>query len=118
MKESTFFLPYLTHCINEDLVKSESPDPLKLNEYLNNYLNDVLCGFRKTHSTQYVLTRLIQTLTIGLDNSGLVGTILMDLSKVYECLPRDLLIAKLEAYGLDNPSLNLVNGYLRFREKK
>ena len=30
MKESTFILPYLAHCVNEDLVKSEFPDPLKL----------------------------------------------------------------------------------------
>ena len=117
IKESTFFLPYLPHCVNEDLVKSEFPDPLKLNEYLNNYLNDLLCAFRKTHSTQYVLTSLIQTLEIGLDNSGLVGTILMDLSKAYDCLPCDLLIAKVEAYGLDKPSLNLGNGYLRLRKK-
>ena len=30
MKESTFILPYIAHCVNEDLVKSEFPDPLKL----------------------------------------------------------------------------------------
>ena len=30
IKESTFILPYLAHCVNEDLVKSEFPDPLKL----------------------------------------------------------------------------------------
>ena len=41
----------------------------------------------------------------------------MDLSKAYDCLPHDLLIAKLEAYGPDKPSLNLVNDYLRFREQ-
>ena len=53
--------------------------------------------------------RLIQSWKKELDNSGLVGTILMDLFKAYDCLPPDLLIAKLEAYGLDKPSLNLVN---------
>ena len=118
IKESLFFLPYLAHCVNEDLVKSGFPDPLKFCEYLNNYLSELLCGFRKTHSTQHILSRLIQTLKIGLDNSGLVGTILMALSKAYDCLPHDLLIVKLEAYGLNKHSLNLVNGYFRFREKK
>ena len=28
-------------------------------KYLNNCLNDLLCGFRKVHSTQYVLPRLL-----------------------------------------------------------
>ena len=32
----------------------------------------------------------------------------MDLSKVYGCLVQDLLVAKLEAYGLDMASLSLV----------
>ena len=64
------------------------------------------------------LPRLILSLKKGLDNSGLVGTILVDFSKAYDCLLHDLLIAKLEAYGLDKPSLNLVNGYLRFGKQR
>ena len=35
-----------------------------------------------------------------------------------DCLPHDLLIAKLEAYGLDNDSLNLLLDYLRFRKQR
>ena len=85
----------------------------QLYEYLNKYLNDLICGFRKAHSTQHILSRLIRSLEKGLDNSGLVGTILMDLPKAYDCLPLDVLIAKFEAYGLDKSTLNLVNGYLR-----
>ena len=33
-----------------------------------------------------------------LDNSGCVGAILMDLSKVYGCIQHNLLIAKLKEY--------------------
>ena len=87
-------------------------------EYLINYLSDLFCGFCKAHSTQHVLSRLIQSLKKELDNSGLVGTVFMDLPKAYDCLLHDLLIAKVEAYGLDNPSLNLVNDYLRFRKQR
>ena len=43
---------------------------------------------------------------------------LMDSQRKNDCLPHDLLIAKLEAYGLDKPSLNLVNAYFRFRKHR
>ena len=79
-------------------------------------MNDLLFGFHEAHSAQHVLSRLNQPLKKELDNSGLVGAILMYLSKAYDCLPHDLLIAKLEAYGPDKPSLTLVNDYLRFRK--
>ena len=36
----------------------------------------------------------------------------MDLSKAYDCVPRDLLVAKLEAYGVCKAALNLVSNYL------
>ena len=59
--------------------------------------------------SQNILSRII-------DISGLGETIYRT-SKVYDCLPHDLLIARLEAYGLDKPSLNLVNDYLFLKTK-
>ena len=53
-----------------------------------------------------------------LDTSGMVGTILMDLSKAYDCLPHDLLIAKMEAYGFDFNSLCLMHSYLDGRHQR
>ena len=37
-----------------------------------------------------------------------VGTILMDFSKAYDCLPHDLMVATLEAYDLARESLQLI----------
>ena len=36
----------------------------------------------------------------------------MNLSKPYDCIPHNLLIAKLEAHGLDKISLNILFDYL------
>ena len=53
----------------------------QLSEYLEKYLNSILCGFRKAHSTQHALFKLLQAWQEELDKGGSVGTILMDLSK-------------------------------------
>ena len=90
----------------------------QLYEYLENFLSELLCGFRKAHSTQHALFRLIQKWQEELDSGGYVGTILMDLSKAYDCLSHDLLIAKLEAYGLDVGSLNFLLDYLSLRKHR
>ena len=42
----------------------------------------------------------------------------MDLSKVYDCLPHDLMVAKLEAYGLPKESLQLISDYLSYRKQR
>ena len=81
-------------------------------------MNHLLCGFRKTHSTQHALFRLIQSWQKELDESGFVGTILMDLSKAYDCLPHDLMVAKLEVYGLAKENLHLISDYLSYRKQR
>ena len=48
----------------------------------------------------------------GLDENGMVATVLMDLLKAYDCIPHDLLIAKLNAYGIDSVRLLLISDYL------
>ena len=89
----------------------------QLGKYVDTFLNKLLCEFRKAHSTQHDLFKLLQRWQKELDNSGLVGTILMDLSKAYDCLPHDLIIAKFEAYGFSKSSLTLLLDYLTSREK-
>ena len=54
----------------------------QLHEYTETFLNKLLCGFRKAHSTQQALSRLLQKWKRELESSGIVRKILMDLSKV------------------------------------
>ena len=55
-----------------------------------------------------------------LDNGGSCGALLVDLSKAFDCIVHDLLLAKLSAYGFDYNSLKLINSFLsgrKFRTK-
>ena len=72
----------------------------QLSEYLEKYLNTLLCRFQKAHSSQNVLFKLLQAWQEELDKSGFLGTILIDLSKSYGSLSTDLLVSKYEAYGI------------------
>ena len=90
----------------------------QLKEYLGQYLNSLLCGFRKDHSTQHTLFRLLKKLLNELDTSGFVRTMLIDLSKAYDCLPHSLMIAKFQAYIIRKSGLNLLLSYLSNQKQR
>lgn len=92
-----------------------------LNDQILFFMNDILSPFvsayRKGYSTQHVLIRLIEEWKEALDNKNIVGAVLMDLSKAFDCIPHDLLIAKLNAYGFDKPALKYIYSYLKGRRQ-
>ena len=85
---------------------------------MKKFLNSLLSGFRKAHSTQHTSYKLLQVWQKELDQCGFVGTILMDLSKAYDCLAHNLMITKLEAHGLDMASFPLLKNYLANRKQR
>ena len=48
--------------------------------------------------------------------SGKVGAILMDLSKTFDCMSHELILAKLAAYGLGYHFLKFIHSYLTDRK--
>ena len=53
-----------------------------------------------------------------LDKSGHAGILLTDLSKAFDCINHELLIAKLHAYGFSLESLTFIQSYLSNRIQK
>ena len=68
-------------------------------------LSVLISAYRKFYSSNHVLMKIIEDWRKHLDDGNFVGTILMDLSKAFDFVPHDLLIAKLHAYGFDMNSL-------------
>ena len=77
-----------------------------------------LCGFRKGYNAQHALLRLKNKLNTSLDNKQNIGLFMMDLSKAFDCIPHNLLIAKLHAYGFAKNSLKLIYSYLEKRNQR
>ena len=73
---------------------------------------------RENYSTNLVLSRLIENWKKALDQKFLAGAVLMDLSKLFDCLQHDLPIAKLYAYGSSQKSVAFINSYLKRRKQK
>ena len=69
------------------------------------YLSPYLCGFRPGYSTQYCLHFMLEKWKKALDKKETATALISDLSKAFDCLNHELLIAKLHAYGFDKPSL-------------
>ena len=61
---------------------------------------------------------LIEKWKKSVDNGGTFGTLFTYLSKAFDCLPHELLTAKLDAYGFDKNTLKLVNSYLSNRKQR
>ena len=86
--------------------------------YVETFLSPFLCGYRKGYSAQHALLSMLEKWKISLDKGGgggYAGGVLMDLSKAFDTLNHDLLIAKLYAYGFGKNALKLIQSYLSDR---
>ena len=71
-------------------------------------------GFREKHSTTHaVLLSLTQSIKHSIDNGTFGYGIFLDLQKVFDTANHDILINKLEHYGMRGNDLNWLRSYRR-----
>ena len=76
------------------------------------------CGFKKGYATQDCLLAMVANCRKALDQGKEYGTLLIDLSKAFDCPLHELIVAKLHAYGFLIESLKLINSYLTERKPR
>lgn len=90
----------------------------QLVSYFDNIFHNFLAAFRSKFGCQTTLLRLIEDWKNALDRHEYVAAILMDLSKAFDCLPHDLIVLKLKAYGLSDTAAELMHNYLSNRKQR
>ena len=90
----------------------------QMSEYFELILSKFQCGFRTGYSAQHCLLAMLEKWKSAVDNKKTFGALLTDLSKAFDCLSHDLLLAKLNAYGFNLPALRLMQSYLSKRKQR
>ena len=76
-------------------------------------------GFRKSHGTQHSLIVILGKRKKALDKEdNIMSAIFMDLSKAFDTINNDLLLAKLKAYGFSKQALSFRCSYLKNRRQR
>ena len=90
----------------------------QITPFMDQFLSKYQCGFRKGFNAQHCFLAMLETWKKAVDNRKVFGALLTDLSKAFNCLPHDLIIAKRNAYGFSLPALNLIQNYLANRKQR
>ena len=72
---------------------------------MENVFSPQISAYRKSYNSHHAFIDLIEEWREYFDKDFAVGAVMTDLSKAFDCIPHDLLIAKLEACGLGEKAL-------------
>ena len=88
-------------------------------EYLNenNLLAEEQFGFRKYHPTEYAAIRLVDHISKEMEHGKTPGALYIDLSKAFDTLSFDIILYKLNYYGIAGTELQLLTNYLQNRKQ-
>ena len=87
----------------------------KLLSYINDILSDFVSAYRNKCSSNHMIFRLIEEWKEKLDKEYFARAVLMNLSKAFDCIPHDLLIATLNVCDFGRKSLVFFYSYLKRR---
>ena len=103
-------------CINKIFEKIISK---RIYNFLEKYnlLYEFQYGFRQGHSTSHALVEITDKIKFAMDNNEMTCGIFLDLSKAFDTVNHEILLYKLDHYGIRGPTLKLLKSYLSNRKQ-
>ena len=91
-----------------------------LSEFLHQHklLHKTQSDFRAQHSCETALTNMIDLWLNAIDNGKMIGTVLVDFKKAFDLVDHQILLNKLEIYGIKDEALQWFNTYLTNRKQQ
>ena len=90
----------------------------QMQTYFDNILSKYRCRLCKRFNAKHCLVSMIEKCKESVDNGGALDALMTDLSKAFDCLHHELLVAKLDAYRFDIKSVKLIQQYLSKRKQR
>ena len=106
-------LPVLSKVIEKHVHES-------LSDFLNQHelLHKTQSGFRAQHSCETALVNMIDLWLNAIDDSKMIGVVLVDFKKAFDLVDHQILLNKLEIYGIKDEALQWFNTYLTSRKQQ
>jgi len=92
---------------------------VQLKDYLydHQFISNVQSAYTKNHSTTTALHKVLSDVLDGINNNETNAMCFIDLQKCFDTIDRDILLKKLEQYGIRDGSLNWFKSYLKYRKQ-
>ena len=90
----------------------------QLSFYFDEFFSKFLSYFRRNHSYETVLIRLVEDIKQHLDEGKVVCLLQTDLSHAFDCIPFNFFVSKLHACGFSIPPCELIFNYYYGRKQR
>ena len=91
---------------------------IQIENFMKDKLSKLLTGFRKNPNTQHCLVNMLEKGKNTLDKGGFVCVIFMYLTKAFNTINHDFLIARLGGYGFQESALVFMKSYFTNRQQR
>ena len=90
----------------------------QITPFMNEFLSKYKGGFRKRFNALHCFLAMLEKWKKAVDTKNGFGALMTDLSKAFNCLRHDLIVAKLNANGFSLLALNVFQNYLAKRKQR